>query len=908
MMGATYRVQLSRSFPFAAAAALVPFFARLGVTHLYCSPLLAARPGSTHGYDVVDPTRLDEKLGGDAGLAELRRRLDAAGMRLLLDIVPNHAAASAENPFWDDVLAHGRRSRFASWFDIDWGATGGRRRILLPVLGDRRSRCLARGEITVVVDRGALRVRYGTASFPLEPASMLQALGDCAPARALRDLAVELAALPPAQVVPVLRARWESSPEVRGQLGAAADRLSARDRLEALLDRQAYRLVHWRRAAHELNYRRFFEVNDLVALRVEDPAVLAATHARILALVADGTVAALRVDHVDGLLDPAAYLADLAAAVHAARPPGVPVVVEKILARDERLRDDWPVAGTTGYEFLNALERVFIDPEGHGRIVRWYRGSVSGRDRGYPDVLLESKRRVLDGGLWTDVERMARLLRTFASRVRPGVTTALRALRVAIVEVVACLPVYRTYRTSRRPLIGHRDRALLERALATARQRARAPAPALDLLEDALLGDLRADSGARLAFVQRFQQTSGPAMAKGGEDTACYVWIPLLSLNEVGGEPDVVPRDAAEQIHRLNAARAQRWPGALSCTSTHDTKRSADVRARLDVLSEVPELWIATATRWRQRNRCHRPLVRSRKVPDANTEYLLYQTLVGVWPFAARTGPRDEPPPQSVRESLRERVAAYALKAAREAKTHTSHVEPDAEWEEGLRHFVDALFGDAEFLRAVTKLVGGVARPGAWNSLARTLIHCTAPGVPDIYQGDELWDFSLVDPDNRRPVDFAARVALLDDLERRDRDRLALAQELLAWPGDPRTKLHVIRVALAARTRFPHLFAGSYEPLRVSGRRSGHVLAFARAAGGASAVTIVPRLTLGVSPDASCLTRHAWSETFIEPPATGFGGLVNAITGQRLAASRRPGPAPLSGILDAFPLALLVPV
>ena len=922
-MRATYRLQLTREFPLRAASAVIGYLARLGVSHLYSSPILAARAASTHGYDVIDPSRLAPTLGSEHDLTELRETLAAAGMGLLLDVVPNHQAATTDNPAWNDVLTHGRASRFAAWFDIDWdGAASAAGRVLLPVLADPRGRCLARGEIRLACEDGRLCIRYGDAAFPVEPRSILQIVGtEPGP---LHDLAARMRRLPGWRTTdPVLAARrvvagdqilatilerHHASAEFRAALERAVAGFAGaegRRRLEALLDAQPYRLVHWRRAGDDLNYRRFFEINDLIGVRVEDPLVFTATHARVLGWVADGTISGLRVDHIDGLLDPAAYLDALAAALAAARPAdaaGAPILVEKILAAGEGLRCDWPIAGTTGYEFMNALEAAFVDPAGLRAISGWYRATILGRDTGYRQLARSAKRRVLETSLWPDVRRLGELL----ARATPGLTTSRQALREAIIEVIASLSVYRTYRSSRAREPGNEDRLRIETAVSDALAQGRAMPEAIHALAAVLLGDFREDEGRRLRVVQRFQQLSGPAMAKGGEDTTLYVWVPLLSLNEVGSEPDAPLDDAVSRLHRLNALRATRWPGALSATTTHDTKRNADVRARLDVLSEIPDVWMKTVHRWQGATRMHRAQVRGRRSPDRNLEYLLYQTLVGFWPLPRRDVPRDEPPPAEVLAELEARAVAYALKAAREAKVHTGWVDPDEAWEEGVTRFVRAIFDDPALVRDITAVAAEISRPGLWNALARTLVQCTAPGVPDVYQGDELWSFSLVDPDNRRPVDFAERARLLDELDACDADRAGLAAKLSAWPEDARSKLHVLRTALAARRRHPELFAGGYRPLLATGTYADHVVAFARVARGSLAVTIVPRRTLGISPRGEAPVGPLWRDTaVILPPAS--GSFVDAITGARVAVAADGGAIALDHLLGTFPLALIVP-
>jgi (1->4)-alpha-D-glucan 1-alpha-D-glucosylmutase len=953
---ATYRLQLHAGFPLGEARALVPYLAHLGVSHIHSSPLLRAREGSQHGYDVVDPSVLAPALGDEHELERLVGELQAHAMGLVLDIVPNHMAASRENWRWEDVLAHGPASPYARWFDIEWrvGERGLHRRVLLPVLGDALQRVLRRGELTLALEQGALRLRYWERSFPLDPASYPIVL-----AAALAACQAELGPDHPgsqelAAIVTVLervprrsarapralarrrrlageglrRLRKLSAlvPEARRRIERAAATWSEGDvgpeKMEALVDVQAYRLVHWRRAAREINYRRFFDVNDLVSLHMEDPEVFAGSHALALDWVRSGWIQGFRVDHPDGLLDPLGYAERLAREAFGDRLGAPPIFMEKILSPGERLRDEWPVAGTTGYDFLNQVEAVLLAPAGAEQIERDYR-RVTRQPMPFSAVAESGKRRVLTAGLSAGVRRLAhRLLRISPRGVGPALTP--HELAAAITETIVHLPVYRTYVDDRRPQPAPEDRALLEGALTAARAGGRATPRGLDLLAGALLGTDAAmrtpeHEGPRRRFIQRFQQVSGPAAAKGVEDTAFYGYVPLLSRNEVGGDPAAPLSDATQALHRANAHRAACWPAAMLAVTTHDTKRSADVRARLDVLTEVPDEWEESVYRWRRWNREHRTAIRGRRLPDANTEYLLYQTLVGAWPLELMAPGRRPVRAPGADDAgclgqFCERIAAFMLKAAREAKEQTSWVDPDLEFERALEDFVRAILSfdvAPEFVDDVAAFATRVSRPGMWNALARTVIQLASPGTPDIYQGDELWSFLLVDPDNRRPVDFARRQALLDDVSVAFADlstRARFLTDALRAPEDGRVKLHVTRQLLGARAADPELFAaGGYEALEVSGPAREHVFAFLRRQAGSVAVAAVPRLlTRQLRPaDALPPTRDFWVGTrVLLPGGVAEGRLSHVLSGAEVFADDRA--LDLSELFDPLPVALLV--
>ena len=867
---ATYRLQVHKGFSLAQAREIVPYLARLGISHAYTSPILAARPGSTHGYDVADPTRVNPELGGDEARLALVRALREHGMGFVLDIVPNHMGTGPANPMWEDVLAHGRGSRYAKWFDIDWEDPSAdfRGKVMVPILGDRLEKVIERDELSLVRQGGAVRLAYFDHTFPLDPATtadLPQRLDD-----------------------------WAKGPD-------------GRERLRALLRRQHYRLAFWRRAAEEIDYRRFFDINELIALRQEDAEVFTETHALVLGWIADGTLDGLRVDHVDGILDPLAYLERLRAEVTRRRPGAeVPVFVEKILSPGEHLRLEWPVQGTTGYEFLNDLEALFLDPAGMARIEAGYRKALRlPGEMTFAAVAHRGKREVLRNAFAADVSRLVRRLKAAVPEAVRRHELDARALGAAIVELIAALPVYRSYVDARRG-VHPDDRRVIKRAIERAHARDEAPRAAVDVAGGALLRDERGDAGRILAFTQRFQQTSGPATAKGVEDTALYRWVPLASRNEVGGEPDRDLATAVDQLHRANAERAEAWPLALVCTNTHDTKRSADVRARIDVLTEEPEEWLRLFDRWHRANASLRGRSGRRSAPDASAEWLLYQTLVGVWPLGG-----EGVPPREELDALCERVQKYMEKASREAKTRTKWTEPDVAWEKGVMGFIAAILDPArsgDFLHELSAFARSIARPGMWNALARALVHCTAPGTPDVYQGDELWNFALVDPDNRRPVDFAERARALDELDAlfAARGGPAASAELLASPEDGRIKLHVMTSALRLRRRLGRLFGGGrYVPLVAEGARAAHLFAFARADDEGTVIVAVPRLTVSLSAGAAPV-RGAWGDTQLRlPPELRDAHFTDALSG---AAVRASGGAIRAAELFAhLPVALLAP-
>jgi (1->4)-alpha-D-glucan 1-alpha-D-glucosylmutase len=1001
---ATYRVQLGGEVGFAAAGALVPYLQDLGITDLYASPILKARAGSTHGYDVTDSQSLNPELGGEAPFRALCAALHDRGMGLLLDIVPNHMAASAENAWWMDVLEHGHASPWASVFDVDWhggaavgagddedaaSAAGapGDDAIVLPVLGEPYGRVLEGGQLRLVLDPDAvLLLAYQDHRFPIEPGSWAPILrgaagpdasaaapagsadppgaapavpadADGAAAATLRRLLADIDALPPPgapqrrtaceSIRAALGALLESSPAAQARIEASLRHVNGTpgaprsfDTLDALLRRQAYRLTHWRLAAEIINFRRFFDISELVGARVDLPEVFEMTHALLLEMVRHGCVAGLRVDHVDGLFDPAGYLERLQRALRGAGADGAKdgddapdapggaasaappfyVVVEKILTGDERLRPHWPVFGTTGYDFLDALNGLFVDPEGLRALDGIY-ARVMGRATRFADLLYEQKKRVISDLFGVEMRRQAAELCRLAGRDRHGRDVAARHLEHALTEVTACLPVYRTY--VREAPVSIEDRQVIEAALAEARrrdpateqQRGRREAglddEALDFLRRTLLLETAPDLSETeredlRRFVMRWQQKTGPVTAKGLEDTALYQYNRLLSLNYVGSDPDPDPATLSVQaFHEHNRRMLDAWPHTLTSTSTHDSKRSEDVRARLHVLSEIPSAWERAARRWSRMNLPLRRRVAGRLVPGHNREYFLYQTLLGAWPLN-----EDEIDP------FRERVKAYLIKASREAKVRTSWLDPDLEHEEALLEFVDALLdarANRAFLDDFLRFERRVAWPGALNSLTQLLLKIVSPGVPDFYQGTEVWNLRLVDPDNRVPVDFAAHRDMLRAL--RDAEtaagpdaRLLCADLLRGWK-DGRIKMYTLTRALAHRRARPALYQeGEYLPIGAAGPRASHLCALARRHGGDWALCAAPvRIArAAATPGAAPLGPRAWRATALTLPPGAPAAWRNVFTGETLRA-QDGRTLPLASIFAAYPLALLEP-
>ncbi len=945
---ATYRLQFNRRFGFDDARRLVPYLDALGITDVYASPLLQARSGSEHGYDVTDPTRLNRELGSEAEFEALAGELRKRDMGLLLDIVPNHMSAIGENRWWMDVLESGPESPFAEFFDIDWHSPRKvlEKKVLLPILKGPYGRTLENEELSLRLEKTGFFIHHLGMKLPVSIASYARILAHRIDALestygpdhpSFRELCglisdIEHLAAPTAadRADPSKRSREKAAvkarfrrlynrrAEVKAYVDETVRAFGGRKGdpgsfglLDRLLADQAYWLSYWRLANEEINYRRFFAISDLVGLRAEDHRVFDASHALIHRMARSGTVTGLRVDHIDGLCDPLGYLARLRDRLGAedgsaggAAPPFY-VVVEKVLAEDEPLPPDWPVFGTTGYDFLNAVNGLFVSAPG-ARALHGIYSRFVGAEAAFDDVVYAKKKLVMENDFAGEMFGLGKLLGTLAEQDRYARDLPRKELREALIEVTAALPVYRTYVRSLD--VSSRDRLYLGRALKDARRRnPDAGAPVFDFLRRVLLLEISPSLAGQssadwLGFVVRWQQFTGPITAKGVEDTALYAYCPLAAMNEVGGNPTstgVVP----QVFHRRMAAVRDRWPHTLNCTSTHDTKRSEDVRARIDVLSELHGEWEKRLLLWSHWNEDMKKMVGGKPSPGRNEEILLYQTLLGAWPL----DPEDLP-------AFRERIQNYMIKAAREAKAHTRWLRPHPAYENALREFVAALLEEKKgnrFLEDFLPFQEKIAHYGALNSLGQLLLKIAAPGVPDLYQGSELWDFSLVDPDNRRLVDFARRAGLLNDLvTREDRASQPLLRDLVAGWKDGRVKLYLTYKALSLRKGRRDLFRdGSYVPVKATGGRSEHVLSFARRRGDDWAVVAVPRLvTKLVRPGEFPLGQEVWgANTGLVLPEGAPGAWRNALTGEILHAATGAGGKrlPLHAVFNEFPVALL---
>jgi (1->4)-alpha-D-glucan 1-alpha-D-glucosylmutase len=876
---ATYRVQLSHAFTFRDLDALTPYLQDLGVSDCYCSPILTARQGSTHGYDICNHSHLNGEIGTAADLEALARSLRARGLGLIVDFVPNHMGIDPQtNRWWRDVLENGPASPYARFFDIDWRPVKEelRDRVLLAILGDQYGEVLERGELRLVLAAGALTLEYFDRVLPINPRHTARVLGHDLDALAaclgdnhaavveLRTVLTGLEGLP--HSLTTADTELAERARAKAELQARLDRLQLAskdvqrhiadalavfngtpgvadsfDRLHDLLERQSYRLAYWRTAFDEINYRRFFDVNDLGGLRMEDPRVFAATHALLLDLVEQGLITGIRLDHPDGLFDPTAYLQSLVAAVAERRPADREpfyIIIEKILGPGEQLRETWPVQGTTGYNALNTLNGLFVHPQRLRALRRVYR-RFSGYRRTAADTEYHSKRLIMRTAMSSELNVLARALNRISETDRRYRDFTLNSLRRALVEVVACFPVYRTYVSAQGAT--DEDVAVVDTAISQARKRNPVQEPSIyEFVRQVLLPPAAAADSAidrwrdrSVAFAHKFQQYTAPVVAKGVEDTAFYTDALLLSTNEVGG--DLQHRaSSVEEFHRENVHRLTRWPLEMTAGSTHDTKRGEDARARINVISELPEEWRAHVARWAGINDEARVAMGDGRAPDRNDEWLFYQALVGVWPPEAL----GTPVPRRASPEIVERMLAYMQKALKEAKRHTSWVRENQEYEQGVRAFVNStLTGDAAaaFLASFVPFQRRLAWFGMLNSLAQLLLRIGSPGVPDIYQGSELWNLSLVDPDNRRPVDFALRQRLLKAV------CLATPGEMLEHWTDGRAKLFTLARALSFRRTHADLFLhGDYESL--SGDVDDpHVIAFSRRWAGDEVIVIVPR-------------------------------------------------------------------
>jgi (1->4)-alpha-D-glucan 1-alpha-D-glucosylmutase len=927
---ATYRLQFSPDFGFAAARGVIDYLCQLGITDVYASPIFHPRAGSQHGYDVVDPNRINPELGTEDEFEALIEQVRRRELGWIQDIVPNHMAYDGQNRMLMDVLENGEASPFFDFFDIDWNHPydSMKGKILAPFLGAFYGDCLENGEIMLGYDHDGLNIRYYALKFPLNIESYTDVLG--ADLSGLRkrlgaghmDLIKLLGVLytlknfPPKeqsderadQVVFVKRMLWDlytANREIKVYIDANVARFNgvpgtpeSFSALDRLLSQQRYRLSFWKVAAEELNYRRFFNVNELISLRMEDERVFAHIHALVFKLARQGKITGIRIDHVDGLYDPLGYLERVR------REMGdLYLTVEKILAFDEELPPPWPVEGTSGYDFLNNVNGIFCAGAQRRKITQIYQRFTE-FEEACPAVAIEKKRLIIGKYMAGDIEILAYLLKNVSSRDRHAADVTLYGVKRALVEVLAYFPVYRSYMSQE--MFSAEDRRRLETAIRQAKEANAGLLLELNFIErflflkfaDHVAGE---EKSRWVHFVMRFQQLTGPLMAKGFEDTTLYVYNRLLSLNEVGGDPDRFGV-SVEEFHEFNRRRFARWPHAMSATATHDTKRGEDARARINVLSELPEEWESHVKTWSRINRGHKIKIRGEETPDRNDEYFLYQTLIGSYPLN-----------QERNSDFVKRLTAYLIKAVREAKVHTEWLKPDAAYEDAFVNFAEKILAPTageRFLEAFAPFAEKIAHCGILNSLGQTVLKMAAPGVPDIYQGTELWDLSFVDPDNRRPVDFAARSRWLEELKSAEtRDRSGLIRELFSSWSDGRIKLYLTHKLLNFRRDHRVLFAaGNYIPLKAAGELGDRVCAFARRQDQDWLLAIVPRL-IGqmVFRGAAPLGGEFWRSTALHLPGDAPGRWFDVIGGNWLeAATGTPANVLfLRDIFATFPAALL---
>ncbi len=956
----TYRLQLNRSFNLADLDEIVDYLHSLGVTDCYLSPVMMSRPGSVHGYDVTDPTLINPELGDEKDFQRAAQHIQRLGMGIILDVVPNHMCISdTSNRWWFDVLENGPSSPHARFFDIDWHPPRENlaEKILLPVLGDQYGRILESQRIKIEYFAGSFLARVDDTLLPVAPRTwpkILQPVLEdlkCQKGESSREvlelesILTALSYLPKQtetnqervrerqrekEVIKRRLAELEKSSsavhlaidEAVRAINGRLDDSSSFDTIEELLASQAYRLSFWRVAAEEINYRRFFEINHLAAIRIEDPDVFHEVHRKVLELVEKGWITGLRIDHADGLFDPVQYFADIqAACLHALQKSGniqssrasAPresfyVIAEKILTGDERLRSDWQMYGTTGYGYLNFLNGVFVFRPSRRIFYRLFE-RLSGFSGTFSNIAYDGKKLILNTSMSSELNMLSLRLDGVCQQHRHSRDFTLQNLRFALGEVIACFPVYRTYIRQDQSEVNPEDR----RHIITAIHRAKARNPAIsenvfDLIGSVLLlqdpqGLTDAQKAERRLFVMRFQQLTGPIMAKGLEDTAFYRYFPLASLNEVGGSPELFGV-SVNFLHSKNKARAESWPFSLLSTSTHDTKWSEDARVRLDVLSELPLQWVKTVHHWQALNKQHKVAVDGLLVPDRLEEYRLYQALIAAWPPGAVD--------REQQEELIERIQAYMQKAGREAKLYTSWIQPNCEYEDGLNSFVSRILnpiGKNPFLNEFKKFHRPISYAGMLNSLSQTMLKIFSVGVPDIYQGCEMWNFNLVDPDNRHPVDFKHRREELGGLDATD-NLEKLADDLMRNIEDGRVKLYITSRALRFRRALPELFSrGSYVPLRAHGGYRHHVIAFARRWGAQAAVAVASRyfIKLGFS-DKLYGDSSVWNETELLLPQGLAGNVYRDIFTNRIFKPKiKQGHSvlPLAEILSCFPVVLL---
>jgi (1->4)-alpha-D-glucan 1-alpha-D-glucosylmutase len=950
---ATYRLQLHRGFTFADATQAVPYLHSLGITDCYLSPISKAMPGSDHGYDVIDPVVVNPELGSEKDFEEFVRTVQTHGVGLVLDVVPNHMGIGKTlNRWWRDVLENGASSRYATAFDIEWHPIKREleNKVLLPILGDQYGAVLENQEMELVYEDGTFLLHYGDHHLPLAPKTWTRILAhrlevlvaedeQAMPVLELQSILTALKNLPGAEertperiaehyrekeiVKKRLLVLMEESPVIHAFVlenvrifNGERGRSESFDLLDALLNDQAYRLASWKVASEEINYRRFFDINELAAIRMEEEAVFQESHLLLLQLVRQGIVRGCRIDHIDGLYNPGRYLQQLreltTSQTDGSQMP-LFIVVEKILGKDEPLPEAWPVQGSTGYDFLNQVNGLFVAGMNEKFFTSFYT-KITGQDGDYADLVYACKQLIMQVSMASEINVLGHQLNGISERDRRSRDFTLNNLTDAIREIIACFPVYRTYVTEGPETVVDRDRAYIHMAVARAKRRNPAiSGQVFDFIRSILLKQretrTKEDQDEQIRFVMKFQQTTSPVTAKGVEDTAFYRYHRLASLNEVGGEPEQFGL-SVEEFHKRMWERQARWPHSLSASSTHDTKRSEDVRARINVLSELPQEWKLNVSRWSRLNRQHFKKNEGERMPNRNDEYLFYQTLVGAWPLEAMA--------DDAYKEFSERIQRYMQKAVHEAKAHTSWINPNPAYDHSVQTFVEGVLARTpsnRFLEDFLPFQERVARYGLYNSLSQLALKISAPGVPDFYQGTELWSFHLVDPDNRGPVDYRIRSEMAEELRstlnRLGPDRAEFVRGLFEQVHDARVKMYTIMVGLEYRRLHPELFQqGEYLPLECGGSKKQHVCAFARLYQHKALVVVVPRLVATLHPDGKHppMGPSVWEDTWIAaPPWPTLGEFRHLLTGEIMSAESLNGRRvlPLARVLNHAPVALL---
>ncbi|MEL6468883.1 MAG: malto-oligosyltrehalose synthase [Cyanobacteria bacterium J06623_4] len=915
---ATYRLQFTPSFGFEQASDIADYLVQLGISDIYASPIFKARSGSQHGYDVVDQNQINPELGGQEKFESLIQKVRDRNLGWLQDIVPNHMAYDRQNPYLMDVFEHGEKSQYSGMFDIDWSHQAIPGQVLAPMLGDTYECCLERGELQLSYDLQGLGINYYSLRFPISlesyPDFFSQSIEklDSESAQSLTAILTRLneslpnlAGKPRAQAVreikAQLRSHYESNHNIRSHIEQTLQTFNqpANDTAEfaplnKLLKKQFYQLAFWKTAAETLNYRRFFTVNELICLNAQDPAVFEQTHKLIQQLVEENKITGLRVDHIDGLYDPLAYLKRLSEATK-----GTYTLVEKILEATETLPEQWPIQGTSGYEFLTCVNRVFCQAKNEAAFSDLYQQFTELPDD-YEASFLQKKRLLADTDLAGDLKNLSDALQDIAAELKEGQQLAAEGLAIALKEVMICFAVYRAYVDNTGS--SKADQSDIQQAIAQAKHHLPQQTNELDFIKKLLTHtDLSALPDTLqtqcLHFAMRVQQFTGPLMAKGIEDTLFYVYNRFVGLNEVGGAPGAFGL-SVEAFHRYHQHKQAHWPHTLNASSTHDTKRSEDVRSRLAVLSEIPETWATQVNHWRELNADKKQSTHPHTSPTPTDEYFLYQTLVGAYPFDNSDDLSD----------FRERIKAYAIKAGREAKVNTNWISPDESYENAYTSFIDQLLTPSKnntFLNSLQAFQQSIATYGIYTALSQQLIKIAAPGIPDFYQGSELWDLSLVDPDNRRPVDYSKRKQHIKEIAtdwRVNPDELL--QNLLKKAPNGRIKLFLTMRGLALRHHYQDLFAtGSYVPLTVTGTHAECVIAFARMQGKQTVIAIAPRFftSLSAADTLPCGTA-IWQDTAVTLPSQSQAPWKNWLTGKEQPL---PEKALIGELCEAFPVALL---